>query len=74
MADLSLTRRQLLKATGWIAAGVTVLYLGGRRLLSVLPSFDTPGEDSGAAWLQILRRSRHCVDGTAGAARSRPRS
>ena len=58
MADLSLTRRRLLKATGWIAAGVTVLYLGGRRLLSVLPSFDTPGEDSGAAWLQILPDGR----------------
>jgi len=58
VVELSLTRRRFLKATGWIAAGVTVLYLGGRRVLSVVPSFDMPGEDSGAAWLQILPDGR----------------
>jgi CO/xanthine dehydrogenase Mo-binding subunit len=58
VAELSLTRRRFLQATGWTAAGVTVLYLGGRRLLSVLPSFDVPGEDAGAAWLQILPDGR----------------
>ena len=58
MAELSLTRRRFLEATGWTAAGITVLYLGGRRLLSVLPSFDTPGQDGGAAWLQILPDGR----------------
>ena len=58
MPELSLTRRRLLKATGWTAAGITVLYLGGRRLLSTLPSFDRPGEKSGTAWLQILPDGR----------------
>jgi CO/xanthine dehydrogenase Mo-binding subunit len=58
VAELSLTRRRFLKATGWTAAGVTILYLGGRRLLSVLPSFDAPAEDAGAAWLQILPDGR----------------
>jgi isoquinoline 1-oxidoreductase beta subunit len=58
VAELSVTRRRFLKATGWTAAGVTLLYLGGRRVLSVLPSFDMPGEDAGAAWLQILPDGR----------------
>lgn len=58
MARLSVTRRRFLKATGWVAGGVTVLYFGGRRLLSTLPSFSMPGEDSGAAWIQILPDGR----------------
>jgi hypothetical protein len=58
MAELSITRRRFLKATGWTAAGVTVIYLGGRHLLSVTPSFDVPGDDAGAAWLQILPDGR----------------
>jgi CO/xanthine dehydrogenase Mo-binding subunit len=58
MAELSITRRRFLKATGWTAAGVTVIYLGGRHLLSVAPSFDVPGDDAGAAWLQILPDGR----------------
>jgi isoquinoline 1-oxidoreductase beta subunit len=58
MAELSVTRRRFLVATGWTAAGVTLVYLGGRRLLSVLPSFDVPGEEAGAAWLQILPDGR----------------
>jgi CO/xanthine dehydrogenase Mo-binding subunit len=53
MAELSLSRRRFLLATGWTAAGVTVLYLGGRHLFSVVPSFDMPGADAGAAWLKI---------------------
>ena len=53
MAELSLSRRRFLQASGWTAAGVTVIYFGGRSLLSRLPSFDIPGEDAGAAWLQI---------------------
>jgi isoquinoline 1-oxidoreductase beta subunit len=53
MAELSISRRGFLKATGWTAAGVTVIYFGGRHLLSVVPSFDLPGDDAGAAWLQI---------------------
>jgi CO/xanthine dehydrogenase Mo-binding subunit len=50
---LSLSRRRFLLATGWTAAGVTLVYLGGRFVLSRLPSFQTPGEDAGAAWLQL---------------------
>jgi CO/xanthine dehydrogenase Mo-binding subunit len=53
MAELSLSRRRFLQATGWTAAGVTVIYFAGRSVLSRLPSFDIPGEDAGAAWLQI---------------------
>lgn len=53
MAELSLSRRRFLQATGWTAAGVTIVYLGGRSLLSRLPSFDIPDDDAGAAWLQI---------------------
>ncbi|MBW2697152.1 MAG: xanthine dehydrogenase family protein molybdopterin-binding subunit [Deltaproteobacteria bacterium] len=53
MAELSISRRRLLQATGWTAVGVTVLYFGGRSVLSILPSFDIPDEDAGAAWLQI---------------------
>jgi len=58
MAELSLSRSRLLQATGWTAAGVTLLYLGGRSLRSILPSFDIPGDDAGAAWLQILPDGR----------------
>jgi len=58
VAELSLTRRRFLKATGWTAAGITVVYFGGRRLLSILPSIDMPGDDSGAAWIQILPDGR----------------
>jgi CO/xanthine dehydrogenase Mo-binding subunit len=53
MAELSISRRRFLQATGWTAAGVTVIYFGGRSVLSRLPSFDIPGEEAGAAWLQI---------------------
>jgi CO/xanthine dehydrogenase Mo-binding subunit len=53
MVELSISRRRFLKVTGWTAAGVTVMYFGGRHLLSILPSFDMPGDDAGAAWLQI---------------------
>ena len=53
MAELSMSRRRFLQATGWTAAGVTLVYFAGRSVLSRLPSFDIPGEDAGAAWLQI---------------------
>ena len=58
MAELAVSRRRFLKATGWTAAGVTLVYWGGRSLLSILPSFDVPGENAGAAWLQILPDGR----------------
>jgi CO/xanthine dehydrogenase Mo-binding subunit len=58
MPELSVTRRRFLQATGWTAAGVTLLYLGGRSLRSILPSFDIPGDDAGVAWLQILPDGR----------------
>ena len=58
MAELSISRRRFLKATGWTAAGVTLIYTGGRRVLSQLPSFDVPGDEAGAAWLQIRADGR----------------
>jgi len=58
MAELSISRRRFLQATGWTAAGITVIYLCGRSLRSRLPSFDIPGEDAGAAWLQIRSDGR----------------
>jgi CO/xanthine dehydrogenase Mo-binding subunit len=58
MAERSISRRRFLQATGWTAAGVTVVYFGGRSLLSTLPSFDVPGEDAGAAWIQIRADGR----------------
>jgi CO/xanthine dehydrogenase Mo-binding subunit len=54
MAELSISRRRFLQATGWTAAGVTVVYVAGcRSPLATLPSFDVPDEDAGAAWIQI---------------------
>ena len=47
VAELSVTRRRFLQATGWTAAGVTLIYLGGRHLLSVVPSFDMPDDEAG---------------------------
>ena len=32
MAELSISRRRFLKATGWTAAGVTLIYAGGRSV------------------------------------------
>jgi len=58
MAERSISRRRFLQTTGWTAAGVTLIYWGGRSLLSILPSFDVPGGDAGAAWLQILPDGR----------------
>ena len=58
MAELSISRRRFLKATGWTAVGVTLIYTGGRRVLSQLPSFDVPGDEAGAAWLQIRADGR----------------
>jgi isoquinoline 1-oxidoreductase beta subunit len=53
MAELSLSRRRFLKVTGWTAVGVTLIYAGARFARSRLPSFDIPGDEDGAAWLQI---------------------
>ncbi len=53
MAELSITRRRFLIASGWTAAGVTVMYVGGRSRLSGLPSFDMPDAEAAASWLQI---------------------
>ncbi len=58
MAELSISRRRFLQATGWTAAGVTVVYFAGRSALSRLPSFKAPGEHAGAAWLQIRADGR----------------
>lgn len=54
MARPFLTRRRFLEATGWTAAGVTALYVGGRHVRSMIMSIDVPNEGSGEAWIQIL--------------------
>lgn len=47
------SRRGLLIATGWTAAGLTVAYLVGRKFLPIFPSTADPEANAGAAWLQM---------------------
>lgn len=47
------SRRGMLVATGWTAAGLTVAYLVGRRFIPVFPSTTDPDANAGAAWLQV---------------------
>lgn len=46
-----LSRRALLKTTGWSALGLTVL--SGCRLLPVFPSRPTPSLNEGLVWVQV---------------------
>ncbi|QDG76404.1 xanthine dehydrogenase family protein molybdopterin-binding subunit [Labrenzia sp. PHM005] len=48
------TRRSLLKGAGFAAAGLTVTYLVGRRLVPILPSLATP-DIGGVAWISVGR-------------------
>jgi isoquinoline 1-oxidoreductase beta subunit len=52
------SRRTFLKATGWTAAGLTVVYLVGRKVFPVFPSTSDPDDDTGAAWLQVRSDGR----------------
>ena len=57
------SRRRLLKATGWVAGGVTVFFgLRGlaKRASDVAPTIIFPDKVSAAAWLQI-RADGVCV-------------
>jgi len=47
------TRRGVLIATGWTAAGLTVAYLVGRKFFPIFPSTTDPDANAGAAWLQV---------------------
>lgn len=48
-----LTRRNFLIATGWIAAGATVLFKLGDRAIAVAPTIIFPDEGMAATWIQI---------------------
>ena len=48
-----LTRRNFLIATGWIAAGATVLYKLSDRAIAVAPTIIFPDEGMAATWIQI---------------------
>lgn len=50
---MKINRRSFLKATGWTAAGVTVVAGLGSWLMPVLPSSSDPAADSAALWLQL---------------------
>jgi len=53
-----ISRRQFLKRTGWIAAGVTVTVAASypfiARVIPALPTFADPKLEDGLAWVQVL--------------------
>lgn len=53
-AKRRITRRGLLKGAGFVAAGLTVTYLVGRRFVPILPSLATP-DIEGVAWISVGR-------------------
>ena len=48
-----MNRRQLLKASGWSAAGLTVLATSGCSLLPALPSFGASSEADAFSWVKV---------------------
>ena len=50
---VELNRRSFLKATGWVAGGLTVMYFIRERAIDVGPTLVMPDSTVGAAWLQI---------------------
>lgn len=48
----SLSRRQFLVRSGWVASGVTVL--SGCSLIPAMPTLDDPATEDGLAWVQAL--------------------
>lgn len=53
-AERGLSRRALLRATGWSAIGLTVT-AGGCRLLPVIPARPDPTLDDALVWVQVTR-------------------
>lgn len=58
----STSRRNFLKKSGWVAAGITVAGFGTYRVvranMPALPTFDDPGATDGLAWVQALADGR----------------
>ena len=50
---VDLSRRSFLKATGWVAGGLTALYFVRERATDVGPTLLLPDYSAGAAWLQV---------------------
>ena len=48
-----MNRRQLLKATGWSAAGLTVVSMGGCSLIPPLPTFGMSSEEDALSWIKL---------------------
>ena len=48
-----MNRRQLLRATGWSAAGLTLVASGGCGLLPALPTFGESSEADAFTWIQL---------------------
>ncbi|MEM6988457.1 MAG: molybdopterin cofactor-binding domain-containing protein, partial [Pseudomonadota bacterium] len=51
---MALTRRGFLKATGWVAGGLTVVAATGYMLKPPLPTFGTSSDEDSATWVQLL--------------------
>ena len=58
----SISRRQFLKKSGWVAAGITVAGFGSYRVvranMPALPTFAAPEATDGAVWVQALSDGR----------------
>lgn len=52
------SRRRFLKHTGWGAAGVTVLGVGGCAAIPALPTFGTSKEEEIHTWVQVMPDGR----------------
>ncbi len=55
---MNLNRRKLLIRTGWVAAGLTVVGVGGVAALPPLPTFSGSGEEDIHTWVQMLSDGR----------------
>ncbi len=55
---MTLTRRQLLKNTGWLAAGITVTASTGCSLLPALPTFGVSSAEDSLMWVQLTPDGR----------------
>ncbi|MEM7097640.1 MAG: molybdopterin cofactor-binding domain-containing protein [Pseudomonadota bacterium] len=48
-----MNRRELLKATGWSAAGLTIFTTSGCGLLPALPTFGKSSEEDALSWIKV---------------------
>lgn len=55
---MTLTRRTFLKASGWVAGGLTVLGVAGYAALPPLPTFAVSSDDDITNWVQLLANGR----------------